>query len=135
MAYNKRGGAKSPDDMGTSLTLYVKDATKVAPIKAGDLLVFDATAGNSHGAKKAVDGDVIDAVSKHGLVEGPEDPCGVHLVVGRSRINKFKYTGTAPALGVSVVASGIDTVKATATPNNTRVMLVDTANSIVEVLI
>lgn len=134
MPYNKRGGAKSPDDMGTSLTLFVKDATVANPIKAGDLLVFDATAG-AFGAKKAVDGDVIDAVSKHGLVEGPEDPCGVHLIVGKTRVNKFKYTGTAPTLGASVVASGLSTVKATATPNNTRVMLVDTANSIVEVLI
>lgn len=134
MPYNKRGGAKSPDDMGTSLTLFVKDATVIAPIKQGDLLLFDATAG-AYGAKKAVDGDVFDAVAKHGNVEGPEEPCGVHIVHGRSRVNKFKYTGTAPTLGASVVASGLSTVKATATPNNTKVMLVDTVNQIVEVLI
>ena len=134
MPFNKRGGASSPDIMGTSLTVYVKDATVAAPIKKGDLLVFDATAG-AHGVRKAVDGDVIDAVSKHGLVEGPEDPCGVHLVQGRSRINKMKYTGTAPTIGQSVVASGLGTVKATATANKTRVMAVDTALQIVEVLI
>lgn len=133
MPYNQRGNAHSPDDMGTSLTLYVKDATVANPIKAGDLLVFDATAG-AGGVKKAVDGDVFDAVAKHGLVEGPEDPCGAHIVSDRSRVNKMKYTGTAPALYTSVVASGLSTVKATATPNKTLVIGVDTATSTVEVL-
>lgn len=134
MPYNKRGGASSPDIMGTSLTVFVKDATKVAPINKGDLLLHDATAG-AYGMKKAVDGDVFDAVAKHGLVEGPEEPLGVHLVMGNSRVNRMKYTGTAPTLGQSVVASGVGTVKATATANKTRVVAVDTALQIVEVLI
>ncbi|WP_248498714.1 hypothetical protein, partial [Staphylococcus aureus] len=111
-----------------------KDATKAAPINKGDLLLHDATAG-AYGMKKAVDGDVFDAVSKQGLIEGPEEPCAVHLVAGNSRINKMKYTGTAPTLGQSVVASGVGTVKATATANKTRVVAVDTALQIVEVLI
>lgn len=134
MPFNKRGGATSPDDMGTSLTIYVKDATVAAPIKKGDLLVFDATAG-AYGYRKAVDGDVIGAVAKHGLVSGPEEPLGAHLIVGNSRVNKMKYTGTAPTIGQSVVASGVDTVKATATANATKVMAVDSALGIVEVLI
>lgn len=134
MPYNKRGGASSPDNMGTSLTIYVKDATVAAPISRGDLLVKDATAG-AYGYRKAVDGDVIGAVAKHGLVTGPEDPLGAHIVVGNSRVNRMKYTGTAPTLGQSVVASGLGTVKATATPNKTEVVLVDSALQIVEVLI
>lgn len=134
MPYNKRGGATSPDSMGTSLTVFVKDASVAAPINKGDLLLHDVTAG-AYGMKKAVDGDVFDAVAKHGLISGPEEPLGVHLVQGNSRVNKFKYTGTAPTLGQSVVASGVNTVKATATANKTRVVAVDSALMIVEVLI
>lgn len=134
MAYNNRIGGNSPDHRGLSVTIFVKAASVASPVNKGDLFVLDATNGD-YGAKRAVDGDIPLYVAKHGGVVSPDRPVGAFLIGGKQRIHQLPYTGTAPTLGASVVASGASTVKATATPNATLVLKVDTVRQIVEVLI
>jgi hypothetical protein len=134
MGYNNRIGSASPDHAGLAVTVFVKGISEASPVKKGDLFVQDPTHGD-YGVKRCVDGDVPMFVAKAGGIVDPLHPVGAYLIGGKSRINKMKYTGTAPTLGASIVASGADTVKATATPNATVVLKVDTVLQVVEVLI
>ena len=134
MGYNNRIGGNSPDHRGLSVSIFVKGITPASPVEVGDLFVQDPTHGD-YGVKRCVDGDVIEFVAKAGGVVDPERAVGAFVVGTKSRIHQMKYTGTAPALGSSIVAGGAKLVKATATPNATKVLKVDTVNSIVEVLI
>ncbi|MFP3472477.1 hypothetical protein R0J90_20700, partial [Micrococcus sp. SIMBA_144] len=65
-------------------------------------LVFVDTVG--YGAAVAGAGEAPDMIAKH-PVSDPNTPLGV-WVFGYSRVNKVRYTGTAPALGGSVVSDG-----------------------------
>lgn len=134
MPYNLRAGGNSPDHAGLSITVFVKAITEADPVLAGDLFIQDPTHGD-YGVKRCVDGDIPLFVAKHGGVVSPSVPVGVFLFGTQSRVHKLKYSGTAPTLGQSVVASGARTVKATGTANSTKVLKVDTVKQIVEVLI
>jgi len=126
---NKRGGIL-PDDYGLSLTVFAQDATNVAPIKAGTPMKL-ATTGAYH-AVRCVDGDAIQLVAKHGVMD-PDAPLGVHAY-GYSRNNEFPYTGTI-AVGDSVVANGSGGVKKASAANGSYVALVNTSKKTVEVLL
>ena len=126
-----RIGGPIPDSYGLSLTVKVPTASEANPVETGTPLSWSATAAYS--AIPTADGAVPDMVAKHPVSDG-FTPLGVH-VFRASRIGIFEYTGTAPALGASIVANGTGGVRdAGATPNETRVLYVDTARSIVEVL-
>lgn len=126
-----------PDSYGLSLTVYVPTASETTPVEQGDALTFVATASNSVAPSAA--GDVVHCRAKH-TVSDPMEPLGVH-VYGFSRVDTFTFTGTAPAIGASVVADGaggmMDAgVDAGGAPiaNGTRVVYVDTAAGTVDVL-
>ncbi|SEA53703.1 hypothetical protein SAMN05421743_105213 [Thalassobacillus cyri] len=131
----KRGGVL-PDDYGLSLTVYAQEATEEAPVKAGTPLKL-ANSGDYH-AVKCADGDEIQLLAKH-AVQSKDQPLGVYAY-GFSRTNEFTYSGEI-AVGDSVVADANGGVKkavdggGAAVDNGTKVVLVDAANSKVEVIL
>lgn len=124
-----RIGGVVPDSYGLSLTVRVPAASEANPIEAGDLLVLAGT--GSYEARPAVAGEALRLVAKHPVRDGIT-PLGVY-VYGYSRVDKFTYTGTAPAIGASIEAAGPDTVRAAAAGNGSYVLHVDTARGYVEV--
>lgn len=136
MAYFKKGGVL-PDDYGLSLTVFVDKATMDNPVKAGTPLKLDPD-GGEYAAKKCEDGDEVQLVTKHGVVD-KDQPVGVYAY-GFSRNNEFEYSGDAPSVGDSVVADGDGGVKVSADGdgngegNGTYVALVNESNKTVEVL-
>lgn len=130
-----RVGGPVPDSYGLSLTVKVPIASEANPIDTGDLLVWDATGANT--MIPAPDGALPQGRAKH-PVSDPFTPLGVHVFgTSPTRVEQIPYTGAAPALGASVVANGTGGVRALgASPaNHTRVLFVDTARKIVEILI
>lgn len=125
-----RIGGPIPDSYGLSLTVKVPTATAANPVETGTPLSWSATA--AYAAIPTANGNVPDMVAKHPVSDG-FTPLGVH-VYGASRIAIFPYTGAAPALGGSIVANGTGGVITAGTGNGTRVLFVDTARKIVEVL-
>lgn len=119
------------DSYGLSMSVYVSNATAGAPVLQGAPLKFADTA--PYTMVKCVAGDIPQARAKHNVSSATE-PLGVH-VFGFSRVNSFTYTGTAPTIGDSIEANGTGGVRAAAEANGTLVMYVDTAKSIVEVLL
>ncbi|WP_306010481.1 hypothetical protein [Bacillus sp. MMSF_3328] len=124
-----RVGGVVPDSYGLSLTVTVPTASAANPVEADDLLVF-ATTG-PYQAAKAPAGAAIVMKAKHPVSDGLT-PLGVH-VYGYSRVDKFTYSGTAPAIGASIESAGDDTVRTAAAANGSFVLYVDTARSYVEV--
>lgn len=125
-----RVGGVTPDDYGLSLTVTVPTASADNPIRQGDTLRFAAT-GPYHAAPTA-DGEEIQLVAKHPVYD-PLSPLGVH-VYGFSRVDRYRYTGTAPAIGASIVAAGKNSVREAAAGTGTGyVLFVDTARGMVEV--
>jgi hypothetical protein len=124
-----RVGGVVPDNYGLSLTVLVPTASAANPIDQGDLLRF-ATTGPYH-ATVAAAGTAVQLVAKH-PVENATEPLGVY-VYGFSRVDKFVYSGTAPAIGASIESAGDGTVRTAAAANGSYVLYVDTANSTVEV--
>ena len=126
-----RIGGPIPDSYGLSLTVKVPTASETNPIETGTPLSWSAT--TAYAAIPTPSGSLPDMKAKH-PVSDPFTPLGVH-VFNASRVEVFPYTGAAPALGSSIVADGTGGVMTTATANATRVLYVDTARSIVEVLL
>lgn len=132
----KKGGV-IPDDYGLSLTVFVDKATEDKPLKAGAPLKFDPD-GGEYAVKKCDDGDEIEMVAKHDVID-KDQPLGVY-VYGYSRNNEFEYSGDAPSVGDSVVADGDGKVKKSedsdgnGEDNGSYVALVDESNKKVEVL-
>lgn len=124
-----RVGGVVPDSYGLSLTVTVPTASEANPVEADELLTF-ATTGPYH-AVKAAAGSPIVMKSKHPVTDGLT-PLGVH-VYGYSRVDKFTYSGVAPAIGASIESAGDGTVRAAAAPNGSFVLYVDTARLYVEV--
>lgn len=131
-----RVGGPIPDSYGLSLSVKCPTASEANPIESGDLLVWDDT--SAYGAIPAPAGALPDMRAKH-PVSDPFTPLGVH-VFGASRVEQFTYTGAAPAIGAAVASdgaggvTGVDGAGAAIAANGTRVLFVDTARSIVEVL-
>jgi hypothetical protein len=124
-----RVGGVVPDDYGLSLTVLVPTASETNPVEQGDILSF-ATTGPYHAAKTAAAG-AVQLRAKHTVTDGTT-PLGVH-VYGFSRVDKFRYSGTAPAIGASIESAGDGTVRTAAAANGSFVLYVDTANGTVEV--
>jgi len=124
-----RVGGVVPDNYGLSLTVLVPTASEANPIEQGDQLSF-ATTGAYHAARAAA-GGVVQMRAKHTVTDGTT-PLGVH-VYGFSRVDKFEYSGTAPAIGASIESAGDGTVRAAAAANGSFVLFVDTARGFVEV--
>lgn len=124
-----RVGGVVPDNYGLSLTVVVPTASAGNPVEQGDQLSF-ATTGAYHAAKAAA-GAAVTLRAKH-RVEDATTPLGVH-VYGYSRVDKFRYSGTAPAIGASIESAGDGTVRAAAAGNGSFVLYVDSANGTVEV--
>jgi hypothetical protein len=131
-----RVGGQSPDAYGLSITVNVPAATSTAPVRANYPLVWDDTAPFS--AALAPDGEAFDLIAKH-TVEDALTPLGAWVTPGNSRVQQLTYTGTAPAVGGSVVSDGAGNVRAADTVGGEtgagRVLYVDTARSYVEVLV
>lgn len=125
-----RIGGPIPDSYGLSLTVKVPTASEANPVETGTPLSWSATAAYS--AIPTPNGSLPDMKAKHPVSDG-FTPLGVH-VFNASRVEVFPYTGTAPALGTSIVADGTGGVMTTATANGTRVLFVDNVRKIVEVL-
>ncbi|MGM9926027.1 MAG: hypothetical protein ACI35R_17415 [Bacillus sp. (in: firmicutes)] len=133
-----RVGGPIPDSYGLSLTVKCPTASEANPINTGDLLSWDGT--TAYGVIKTPSGQVPDARAKHNVVD-PYTPLGAH-VFNASRVEVFTYSGAAPAIGASVVSDGKGGVMAMGAPaegaptgNGTRVLFVDTAKKVVEVLL
>lgn len=130
-----RVGGPIPDSYGLSLTVKCPTASEANPIDTGDLLVWSGT--SAYSMVPAADGAVPAGRAKH-PVSDPFTPLGVHVFgTSPTRVEQISYTGAAPALGASVVANGTGGVRALGAEaaNHTRVLFVDTARSLVEVLI
>lgn len=125
-----RVGGPIPDSYGLSLTVKVPTASEANPVPAGAPLTWSTTAAYS--AVLAAAGAVPAMVAKH-TVTDPFTPLGVH-VFNASRVAIFKYSGAAPAIGAAVETDGTGGVRTAAAANGTRVLFVDTAHTIVEVL-
>lgn len=125
-----RVGGPIPDSYGLSLTVKVPTASEANPVDTGTPLSWSTA--QAYAAIPAAAGAVPDMVAKH-PVSDPFTPLGVH-VFRASRIAIFEYTGAAPALGGSIEANGTGGVRTAAAANGTRVLFVDTAKTIVEVL-
>lgn len=129
-----RVGGQSPDDYGLSLTVNVPTASATNRVESNQPLRW---AAGPYNAVKAADGESFDLVAKH-PVEDALTPLGCWLAPGKSRVHVFSYTGaTAPVVGGAVVANGTGGVRepGAAATTTGRVLFVDTAKSIVEVLI
>lgn len=124
-----RVGGVVPDDYGLSLTVIVPTASASNRIEQGDQLSF-ATSGAYHAARAAA-GGAVQLRAKHPVEDGVT-PLGVH-VYGFSRVDKFRYSGTAPAIGASIESAGDGTVRAAAAGNGSFVLFVDATNGTVEV--
>ena len=124
-----RVGGQVPDSYGLSLTVTCPTASETNPVEADDILTFAST-GPYHVAP-ADAGDPIQVIAKHPVTD-PFTPLGV-CVLGYSRVQKMKYTGTAPTIGSSVEADRTGGVRTAATAGNNLVLYVDTARSYVEV--
>jgi hypothetical protein len=129
-----RVGGQVPDSYGLSYTVNVPTASATNPVEADDLLVW-STAG-PHSAAPAAAGDPVQLIAKHPVTD-PLEPLGV-WVIGFSRIQKMRFSGTAPAIGASVAADGAGGVTASVggvavADNGTRVLYVDAARGYVEV--
>lgn len=127
--YGTRPGGVSPHSFGLQVTVLVPTATEADPINTGDNLKF-ANTGAYHAAP-CVAGDQVQLKALHPVKDG-KTPLGCQLY-GFSRIDKFTYTGTDPAVGASIEAAGKDTVRTAAAANGTFVLFVDTTKKIVEV--
>ncbi|MGE7191767.1 hypothetical protein [Lysinibacillus fusiformis] len=124
-----RVGGVVPDSYGLSLTVTVPAASATNPVHTDELLVF-ATTG-PYQAAKAPAGTGVVLKAKHPVTDALE-PLGVH-VYGYSRVDKFTFSGDAPAIGASVESAGDGTVRTAAAANGSFVLYVDTARSYVEV--
>lgn len=130
-----RVGGPIPDSYGLSLSVKCPTASEANPIDSGDLLLWDAT--GAYQMIPATDGAVPQGRAKH-PVSDPFTPLGVHVFgTSPTRVEQIPYTGAAPIIGASVVANGAGGVRALGveTVNHTRVLFVDTARLIVEILI
>jgi len=124
-----RVGGVVPDSYGLSLTVTVPTASETNPVEAGDSLVF-ATTGPYH-ARLTSAGEPIQLKAKHPVRDGLT-PLGVH-VYGFSRVDRFTFSGDAPAIGASIESAGDGTVRTAAAGNGSFVVYVDTARNYVEV--
>lgn len=124
-----RVGGVVPDSYGLSLTVTVPSASDANQVEAGDSLRF-VTTGPYHAAK-TVAGETIQLVAKHPVSDGLT-PLGVY-VYGFSRVDRFKYSGTAPAIGASIESAGDGLVRAAAAANGSYVLYVDATRNYVEV--
>jgi hypothetical protein len=124
-----RVGGVVPDSYGLSLTVTVPTASEANPVEADDILTF-ATTGN-YQAVKAGAGAVIVLKAKHPVRDGLT-PLGVH-VYGFSRVDRFTYSGAAPAIGASIESAGDGTVRAAAAANGSFVLYVDASRNYLEV--
>jgi hypothetical protein len=124
-----RVGGVVPDSYGLSLTVTVPTASATNAVEAGDTLRF-VTTGPYHAAK-TVAGEAIQLVAKHPVNDGLT-PLGVY-VYGFSRVDRFEFTGAAPAIGASIESAGDGLVRAAAAANGSYVLYVDTTRSYVEV--
>lgn len=124
-----RVGGVVPDSYGLSHTVTVPTASEANPVAADELLVF-ATTG-PYQARKAAAGEVVTLKAKHPVTDGLT-PLGVHIY-GYSRVDKFTYSGVAPAIGASIESAGDGTVRTAAAANGSFVLYVDTARTYVEV--
>jgi hypothetical protein len=121
-----------PDSYGLSLTVWCPTASEANPIDTGDILSWSATEG--YGAVPAVAGDPIQIRVKEPCTD-PLTPVGAHIY-GFSRVERLPFlAGAAPALGASVEADGAGNVRTAVAPNGTRVVYVDTAAGLVDVLL
>lgn len=127
--YGTRVGGVSPHSYGLQVSVLVPSATEAAPINAGDNLKLITTAAYS--AAPCVAGDKVQLKALH-PVKDAKTPLGCQIF-GFSRVDKYKYTGAAPAIGASVEAAGKDTVQTAAAANGSFVLFVDAAKQIVEV--
>jgi hypothetical protein len=125
-----RVGGVTPHSYGLQISVLVPSATATEPVNEGDLLKFITTAPYS--AAPCVDGDSVQLKAIHGGVKDANTPVGCHLY-GFSRVDKFKFTGIAPAIGDSIVVAGKGIVKTAASANGTFVLFVDASRQIVEV--
>ncbi|MEH7114560.1 hypothetical protein V7124_19670 [Neobacillus niacini] len=124
-----RVGGVVPDSYGLSLTVTVPTASEANPVEADAILTF-ATSGPYH-AVQAAAGSAIVLKAKH-PVRDALTPLGVH-VYGYSRVDKFTYSGTVPAIGASIESAGDGTVRTALSANGSFVLYVDEARSYVEV--
>ncbi|PFP29401.1 hypothetical protein COJ96_10885 [Bacillus sp. AFS073361] len=124
-----RVGGVVPDSYGLSLTVTVPTASEANPVEADELLTF-ATTG-PYQAQKATAGSTIILKAKHPVRDGLT-PLGVH-VYGFSRVDRFGYSGAAPAIGASIESAGDGTVRTAATGNGSFVLYVDATRNYVEV--
>ena len=112
------------------LTLNIS-GTIVDPTDLGKAVSQDTSAANT--VKLAADGETIIGELKtyqKRIIEG--NNTGGVLYRGACY---FKYTGTAPAVGQSVVGAGSGLVKAAAASVHNQVFEVDTTNTMVVVLL
>lgn len=125
----ERPGGASPHQYGLQVTVLVPTATEAAPINAGDVLRFDPT--GAYYAARAAAGAAVQLKALHKVSDG-KTPLGCQ-VYGFSRIDRFTFTGAAPALGASIESADGINVRAAAAANGSVVLFVDAAKSIVEV--
>lgn len=122
-------GGPSPDEYGFKLTMYAPAATEAAPIEEGQPLVY----GPGPYEVAPAPAGTADLIAK-GYASDGRTPVAA-LVIGTGRVDTLAYTGAAPTIGASMESDGAGAWRVAAAANGTRVLYVDTARGVVDLLV